>query len=215
LAAILEEIQGLPQLAGICVGTRPDCVDQQKLRILAGMDLQDIWLELGLQSARDRTLRLINRGHDSEAFVRACEMAAGLGIKVCAHLVLGLPGEGLQDVLCSVRFLNQLPVNGVKLHNLYVCRDTQLASWWRRGEYQPLQQATYVQWLSQAIALLRSDIVLQRLTGDPASGELLAPDWARQKQATLQAVQLNLADLDLWQGKHWDAWSKPAPWLQN
>ncbi|MGM0423310.1 MAG: TIGR01212 family radical SAM protein [Thermodesulfobacteriota bacterium] len=214
LASTLQELKDLPGLVGICVGTRPDCVDMQKLELLARLELQDVWLELGLQSAQERTLALINRGHGSREFVEACNLASELGLKVCGHLVLGLPGESLQDVQESVRFVNRLPVQGVKLHNLYVCKNTTLASWWRQGDYQPLQQETYVEWLSQAIALLRSDIVLHRITGDPAPGELLAPDWARNKQDTLQSLQQKLSEADLWQGKHWDAAWRLPHWLQ-
>jgi hypothetical protein len=214
LARTLQELKDLPGLVGICVGTRPDCVDRKKLELLARLKLQDVWLELGLQSAQDRTLSLINRGHGSREFAEACTLAAQLGLKVCAHLVLGLPGEGLQDVRKSVRFVNLLPVQGVKLHNLYICKDTTLARWWEQGRYQPLLQQSYVQWLAQAIALLRSDIVVQRTTGDPAPGELLAPDWAKDKQGTLQALQQELANQELWQGKHWDAGQGVPSWLQ-
>lgn len=215
LARTLQGLKDLPGLVGVCIGTRPDCVDREKLELLAALELQDIWLELGLQSAQDRTLALINRGHGSKDFAEASTLAAELGLKVCAHLVLGLPGEDLQDVLASVEFLNQLPVHGVKLHSLYVCKNTTLAGWWQQGRYQPLEQRTYVKWLGQAIALLRSDIVVHRITGDPAPGELLAPDWARDKQGTLQALHEEMDEWDLWQGKHWDAAQGIPDWFQS
>ncbi len=213
LLQALEQLQGLPGLVGLCVGTRPDCVDQDKLKILADFGLQDIWLELGLQSAQDKTLALINRGHSSAVFEQACDQAAGLGLKVCAHLVLGLPGEVLQDVKKSIEFINQLPVHGVKLHNLYVCRGAVLESWWRQGHYEPLSRETFLQWLARAISLLRSDIVLHRINADPAPGELLAPDWADRKQELLQEIHVLLAKNNLWQGKYWDAPANIPNWF--
>lgn len=215
LREVLEEIVSLPDLAGLAIGTRPDCLDNEKLSLLAAQPLEEIWLELGLQSSNDHILRAINRGHDFRCLQRACELAASKGLRVCVHLIAGLPGEDKLSFLDSVAAVNALPVLGVKFHNLYVCRGSGLAALWRQGYYAPMNRERYVDWLIQGLALLRSDIVVHRVTGDPAPGELLAPDWAADKNALLACIRQAMADRDLWQGKHGDAPDAPRPWYSD
>ena len=192
LARVLEEIRPLPGLAGLCVGTRPDCLDAEKLGLLAAFSATEKWLDLGLQSSNDATLVRINRGHTARDFARAATAAATCGLQVCAHLMAGLPGEGQEEFLASVRFVADLAVEGavagVKFHNLYVCRDTPLAEQWSRGEYAPLALADYADWVAEALALLPPNTVIHRLHADPAPGELLAPDWAGDKAGLRRAV---------------------------
>ncbi len=215
LARILGEISGLPDLAGISLGTRPDCLDQDKIGLLAALPVREVILELGLQSADDRVLEFINRGHTVEDFVRAVDMAARCGLKVCAHVVAGLPGpdggEGLDGLLRSVELLNSLPVQGVKFHNLYVCRGAGLEALWRKGEFVPLERETYIYWIGQALARLRPDIVVHRLNGDPSPGELLAPGWAGKKGTLLHMIRNHLEAEDIWQGKSLPEWSREIP----
>jgi radical SAM protein, TIGR01212 family len=199
LRSVLDELDGLPGRVGLCIGTRPDCLDSEKLDLLAVLP-GETWLDLGLQSCRDETLRRINRGHDAACFARASESAARRGIKVCAHLIAGLPGESTDDFLAGIDFLNALPIGGIKLHNLYVCENTALAAEYRAGRYAPPERDEYVRAVCEALARLRPDIVVHRLTGDAAPGELLAPDWAAHKQALLTAVHDRLARLELSQG---------------
>lgn len=216
LREVLEEIIVLPDLAGIAVGTRPDCLDEDKLALLAstkGDGHDEIWLELGLQSANDAVLEAIGRGHDFACFQAACHQAAAQGLRVCAHLIAGLPGENKQSFLDSVAAVNALPVHGVKFHNLYVCEHSRLAARWRKGNHAPLERHEYLDWLGEALALLRSDIVVQRLTGDPGPGELLAPAWAADKKTLLHDLHAHLAAQDLWQGKHNDARKRPPEWF--
>lgn len=201
--ALLSQLSKLPHVSGICIGTRPDCLDAAKLDLLQELQVPEIWLDLGLQSANDQTLQRINRGHDAACFAAACRAAAARGIKVCAHLIAGLPEETPTDFLGSIDYLNALPVHGVKFHNLYVCQNTPLAAWTAKGAYIPLQQSQYCHWLGLAIAALRPDIVLHRLNGDPAHGELIAPQWARNKQTVLYAIHSFLEEHGIWQGQNW------------
>ncbi|MEW5774328.1 MAG: TIGR01212 family radical SAM protein [Thermodesulfobacteriota bacterium] len=214
LARVLDEIAALPGLAGLCLGARPDCLDRAKLELLAGfrerlrspeLPEPELWLELGLQSAHDATLARINRGHDAACFADAARAAAGLGIPVCAHLVLGLPGEGLPHFLQTVDFVNGLPVAGVKLHNLYVAEATALAALWRAGGLLPPTREDYLDWLCALLPRLRPDLVIHRLVADPAPGELLAPDWAGDKRTTLDMLEKMLEERDIRQGGGTDA----------
>ena len=202
LTGVLDELHGLPELEGLCIGTRPDCVDDPKLAALAAFPGRENWLDLGLQSSNDQTLGRINRGHDAACFARAANRAGTLGLKVCAHVIAGLPGESMDDFLTTIDFVNRLPVRGIKIHNLYVCKGSSLALSWRRGDYLPLSMEEYVTWTVQGVARLRPAIVIHRINGDPQPGELLAPEWARNKSAVLQSIARQLTKHDLWQGKH-------------
>jgi len=207
LRATYSEIIALPGVSGLCLGTRPDCLDLgaggERLGILAGVldALPFVQLDLGLQSADDAVLRRAGRGHDAACFAAAARAAAERGLSVCAHLVHGLPGAAPDDLLRSVDFLNALPVASVKFHNLLVCGGTALARLWCAGGLEPAGRAAYLEALAAALARLRPDICVQRLCADPAPGELLAPDWAADKAGTLSAVGALLAERGLWQGR--------------
>lgn len=194
LAEVVAEVRGLQGLRGLCIGTRPDCVDARKLDILAGAGFEELWLEMGLQSSNDETLKRINRGHDSACFARACELAAERGVPVCAHLIAGLPGEGREEFLASVDFIAGLPVSGVKFHNLYVSRNAPLAKAWERGELALPDRSGYAAWVVEALDRLAPGTVVHRLVSDPVPGELLGPDWAADKSATLRLIQAALAE---------------------
>lgn len=201
LAALLDSLKDLPGLVGLCLGTRPDCLDAKKLDLIAAFPAPEIWLDLGLQSASDATLEAINRGHDSAAFATAVRMAATRGIQVCAHVIAGLPGESRTDFLHTIDFLNNLPVAGIKFHNLYVCRGSTLAKTWKSGDYEPLGFDSYIDWLVRALTQLRPEIVVHRLNGDPRPEELLAPAWAANKNRILHALHSRMEETNIWQGK--------------
>ncbi len=201
LAAVLESLVVLPEIVGISIGTRPDCLDEKKIALLAAVPLPERWVELGVQSAHDKTLRSINRGHSAACSERAIMDCAAAGLNVCAHLILGLPGESREQMLDSVAWLNSLPVSGVKLHNLFVCEGTPLAELWRTGGYTPLEEHEYLELVLECLAHLRPDIVIQRLVSDTSSERLAAPAWAAMHYRMLQRINSTLTRRDLWQGK--------------
>ncbi len=208
---VLNEISGLEGLAGLSLGTRPDCLDPEKLDLIKAFPSSEIWLEIGMQSASNQTLKIINRGHDLQILKEAVETAAARKIKICLHLILGLPGEKESDFLNTIDSVNSLPVRGVKFHNLYVCRDTTLARWWREGRYTPISRLDYLDWLTRGLRRLRPDIVVQRLNGDPRPGELLAPSWAAEKSLLLRDIRTRLEEKGWWQGQKYAAAAHPPP----
>ena len=216
LRSMMERLAALPDLAGLAVGTRPDCLDDERLDILAGAGVDEFWLDLGLQSADEAVLARANRGHGAAEFARAVEGAAARGIKVCAHLVAGLPGEAPGGFEKSVEFVGALPVAGIKLHNLYVCDGAPLGREYREGRYEPLRMDEYVGMVARALPRLRPDVVVHRLASDPRPGELLAPDWAARKLDVLGALAKLMDEQDIWQGKEAGAphavpaWFDPA-----
>ena len=135
LEHLLEQVAALPGCRGIAVGTRPDCLDGEKLALLAGCGLDEVWLELGLQTCRDDTLRRINRGHTARQAEEAVRAALDAGLLVCGHLMAGLPGEDENDFLDGVDWAVSLGMQGLKLHNVYVPQGTELARQWRAGGY--------------------------------------------------------------------------------
>ncbi len=205
LRAVLAEVAALPGVCGLCLGTRPDCLDADshatRLDILARTGLGFVQLDLGLQSADDAVLERANRGHGAQIFARAVRAAAARGLSVCAHLVHGLPGAQPDDLARSVEFLNALPVAGVKFHNLLVCRGAPLAAQWRDGGFALPGREAYVDALIDALERLRPDIRVERLFADPAPGELIAPDWAADKAASLRLLRQVMHERDTWQGR--------------
>lgn len=209
VSATLSQLEGLPGLAALSIGTRPDCLDSAKLELLASqkhkLGLGEVFLELGLQTAHDDTLAHINRGHSVADFEHMVRAATDLGLNVVAHVIAGLPGpaarEGLPELLETVKCVNALPVRGIKFHNLYVCKGTRLARIWKEERYKPISREEYCHWLGEALMHLSPDIVVHRLNGDPARGELLAPEWAGLKREVHNAIQNHLEEKDIWQGK--------------
>jgi radical SAM protein (TIGR01212 family) len=200
LAHILDQLKGLPGLVGVAVGTRPDCLDPEKWAMLRHSPEPIVWLELGLQSAHNATLQRIHRGHNAETFATACHMAARYGIPVCAHIIAGLPGETRQHWHQTIAYLNALPIHGVKIHNLFVAQGTALESLWRQGHIALLSFEETIQWIADAVALLRPDIIIHRLSADPQPGELIAPEFAGEKQRLLHAVHDYLSRHHITQG---------------
>ena len=216
LAALLEDLRALPDLIGVCVGTRPDCLEDDKLNLLAEQSRTwpELWLEIGVQSKHDATLLRTNRGHTASCSELAIRQAAARGIKICAHLMADMPGESPADFLETVRWIAGLPVAGVKLHNLYICKGTPLEGQWQDNKHQPMSQADYVALIAEALRLLPSCMVIHRLTGDPAPGELAAPAWAGQKGQTIRLLDNLLDAKNWWQGQCADVPDK-NPWQQD
>lgn len=212
LRRLLDAVARLPGNRGLSIGTRPDCVDEEKLDLLASCPLPEVWLELGLQSAHDTTLKRVGRRHTHADAERAIHMAADRGLRVCGHLMAGLPGESVEDFLVSVRWAAALPLKGVKLHSLYVCRHSPLEYLWKKGDYIPLTRAAYVDALACALPLLPSSMVIHRLTGDPAPGELLAPLWTLRKRDVFTALHHRMRTDGLWQGCHADVPTQRPAW---
>ena len=164
-----------------------------------------MWIEYGLQSAHDQTLLRINRGHDFACFQKAVAMTRNRGIKICTHLILGLPGETREMMLETARIIAGMGIDGVKLHLMYVVKGTVLEALYQKGQYRCLEQQEYVDIVCDVLELLPGEMVIQRLTGDPHPEELAAPIWSLQKSQTFSMIQETLVNRDSWQGKNVNA----------
>ena len=204
LKSLYDQALRHPGMVGLSVGTRPDCVDEKVLRLLSSYSKDyKVWIELGLQSAHDSTLSMINRGHDAACFERSVIMADDKDLEVCTHVILGLPGETRDMMLDTARFLSGLPLKGVKIHLLYVVRGTSLETLYKNGVFQCLEREAYLDLVVDFLELLPPDMVIHRLTGDPVNEELVAPLWALNKSENLNLIRRKLERRDTWQGKNY------------
>ena len=211
LRRLYDEALSDPDVVGLSIGTRPDCVDETVLALLQGYAREHlIWIEYGLQTIHDATLRRIHRGHDFAAFRRAVAATRGRGIRICAHVILGLPGETRRHMLETARTVAAMGIDGIKLHLLYVVRGTSLARLLAQGKYRCLQQDEYVRLVCDFLERLPPQMVIQRLTGDPHRHELLAPAWSLRKQETLALIRAELARRGTRQGSLFEPPGAPA-----
>jgi len=184
-----REALACPGIIGLAIGTRPDCLGEPVLDLLQSLSRETyILLEIGLQSSHDATLGRINRGHTYGQFVEAVERASTRGLEICAHIILGLPGEGWEEMNRSAAALSSLPVQGVKLHCLHVCRNTALEREFANGHIALLTQEEYVQYACDFLERLRPDIRIHRLAAQAPADVLIAPLWLRDKAGTHTAI---------------------------
>lgn len=200
-----EAALSCPNIAGLSIATRPDCLPPDVLALLEELAGRTrLWVELGFQTANETTAQLIRRGYPNTVFCEAVRALATRNIPIVVHVILGLPGEGMADALRTIDLLNTLPIRGVKLQLLHVLSDSGLAELYHSGAYTPLSKETYISMAAACIARLRPDIVLHRLTGDGSARTLLAPLWSLQKRDVLNSIHKYLRENDIFQGKDWN-----------
>jgi len=207
LRPLFESALALPGAVGLNIATRADCLQDETVAYLAELSKRTVLtVELGLQSAHDRTAALINRGHSWEQFLAGYQALrlADEHIHICVHLIFGLPGESVEDMLETVRLVAALRPDQVKIHLLHVIRGTVLADMYERGEYTPMERETYIQTVANALTLLPPQTVIGRLTGDGVADDLLAPDWSRRKVSVINDVDKYMFEHDLVQGMNFE-----------
>jgi uncharacterized protein len=196
LKQMYEEALSVSDMVGLCVGTRPDCVPDAVLDLLAGYQSQgyEVWLELGLQSANDETLRRINRGHGYEAYADAVRRAQVRGIKVCTHLIVGLPGEQAMDSVQTLQRVVETGVEGIKLHPLHVVTGSTLGKAWLAGR---LVVPTLAEYVAAAVAMIQHtppEVVYHRVSASARKPTLLAPDWCENRWTAMSLIAAGLSE---------------------
>lgn len=188
------------KVVGISIGTRPDCVDDEKLALISGYCKDyETWIEYGLQSIHDKTLKKINRGHDFDCFLRAYEKTKALGINVCVHVILGL-WESHEEMMQTAQTLAKLGVDGVKLHMLCALEGTKLASVYKNGEIDFMNEDEYVQTVCDFLEYLPPETTIHRITGNGYKEDLIAPRWLGKKFNTLNKIDNEFIKRDTYQG---------------
>ncbi len=182
-------------IVGLCVGTRPDCVSDAVLELLSGYKQQgfEIWLELGLQTSNDKTLKRINRGHGWAEYEAVCVKARALGIKVCTHLIVGLPRETWQDYQNTLDAVVALGVDGIKLHPLHIVQGSILAKAYQAGKITALTKEQYVEAAVMMIQRTPAEVVFHRVSATARKPTLIAPAWCEDRWQGIIGVAQGLA----------------------
>lgn len=205
LKAVYDEALQHPAVVGLSIATRPDCLTEEILKLLTGYGQNHhLWVEYGLQSSHDRTLEIINRGHDVAVFSRAVNKTRGRGIYICAHIILGLPGETREMMLETISYLNHLGVDGVKFHHLQVIQNTALAKRYFEQQFPVFDdEDQYINILCDCLERLAPHIVVHRLASQVNSSELLiAPRWSKGPGEIAARVEAELRNRGTYQGYH-------------
>lgn len=182
LKALYTKALSFEGVVGLSIGTRTDSITEEVIAYLAELSQKhEIWVEYGVQSIFDETLKRINRGHDSANIEKYINLTRQYGLKMCAHVIFGLPGETSEMTLESVKFALQLGVKSFKFHPLYVVKRTALANDFNKGEFTPISEEDYIETLVRAIKLLPEDVMLQRVTAGIEDDTLISPQWCYVK----------------------------------
>ncbi|MEW6075857.1 MAG: TIGR01212 family radical SAM protein [Candidatus Omnitrophota bacterium] len=200
-----DTVRSFKDVIGISVATRPDCVSDEVVRLLAGYaHTYDVWIEYGLQSIHNKTLERINRGHTYEDFLKALHLTRKCGLlKTCAHLILGLPGETKEMMFETARALGTLMLEGVKIHPLHVIRQTALEEEFLNGTYAPLARNEYIDLACGFLEYLWPGTVIHRIGADCPQELLVAPTWILDKNRLLEAIDKRLCEKNSRQGKEY------------
>jgi uncharacterized protein len=202
LRTVYEQALAHPAVVGLAIGTRPDCVPDDVLDLLqeiAGRTYLSV--EYGLQTIHDRSLDWMNRGHHYAAFLDAMLRSRGRGFEICAHVILGLPGESHACMLATARELARLGVDAVKLHNLYAVRHTRLADQVLAGEVALMERDEYVRTVVDFLELLPPDCIVERISGEAPPDYLIGPAWCLDKPGIRDALAAEFQRRDTWQGR--------------
>lgn len=183
---------------GVSIATRADCLDEDKIALLSRFP-RPLTVELGLQTIHDSTAMLVNRCHTFAEFLRGYEMLKVHGIRVCVHIINGLPHESYDMMLETARILGKLRPDGVKIHLLHILKGTNLCNMYKQGEFAPLEKSEYIDIVARQLELLPPETVIERVTGDGDKRLLVAPLWSADKISILGGLDERLAELDTFQ----------------
>lgn len=204
LRKIFTEAMQHPDIVGLSIGTRPDCLPENVLSLLSSLNQnKTVMIELGLQTMHEETAALIRRGYPLICFEEAVKKLRARNIPVIVHLILGLPGETNDMMLDTIRYLNYLPINGIKLSMLHILKNTDLAKLYKTNPFPVFTLEEYSNLVIQCLELLRKDIVVHRITGDGPKNLLLAPLWSGHKRLVLNTIMHEMKIRDSYQGKNW------------
>lgn len=196
-----EAIQD-PEVVVLSVATRPDCLPEDVLDLLGELNkVKPVWVELGLQTMHEETARFIRRGYALDCFERAVKELRARKIEVIVHTILGLPGEGKQEILETVEYLDQCEIQGIKLQLLHILKGTDLGELYLKGTVPVLEEEEYVHLVIECLEHLSQEIVVHRLTGDGPKDLLLAPLWSSRKRTVLNEIHSELKTQNTWQGR--------------
>ncbi len=200
-------VKKFKHIVGISIGTRPDCVNREVLDLIETYTSNyEVWLEYGLQSIHRKTLELINRNHAYGDFLRATELTRNRkNIKICAHIIIGLPYETRKDILETARTVGRLKLDGLKIHPLHIIKETKLEEFFKKGLYKPLQLDEYVSLAVEFLEYLWPETIIQRISAECPREFLVGPLWILEKNKVLSEIEKRLLEENRFQGKRWNS----------
>lgn len=197
---ILEQ----PGVVGLSIATRPDCLPDDVIEYLAELNERTyLWVEMGLQTIHQETSDLINRAHDTQCFIDAVEKLRKHGIRVCAHIIYGLPQETHEMILETGRAVANMDVQGIKIHLLHLMKGTPMVRQYEADLLRFLEQDEYIKLVADTLEFLPPEMIVHRLTGDAPRKLLIGPMWSQEKWEVLNGIDAELEARDSWQGKYW------------
>lgn len=202
LREIYESALSHENIVGIAIGTRADCLDLEVIELLRELNKRTLlWIEIGLQSSKDETAILINRGYKTSLFEKKVKELQSYNIKIVAHVIIGLPFEEEKDIFETINLLNKLGVWGVKMHLMYILKNTKLHKLYLEKAFKLMSKDEYVSLVAEIIGRLSKDIVIHRLTGDAPWKDLFEPKWSTDKRGILNQITKELKEKNIYQGK--------------
>lgn len=200
-----EEALKQEDVVALAIATRPDCLGEKVLDLLEEISKKTyLWVELGLQTSKDTTAKIINRGYELSTFEKSLENLRKRNIDVVVHTIFGLPGETREDMLNTIRYISTKDIQGVKIHLLHLMKDTPMVKLYEKGQLKFLNQQEYVELIGEAISLLPPDVVIHRLTGDAPRDLLIGPKWSLKKWEVLNAIDQYVEEHEIYQGKNFN-----------
>ena len=188
-----EEALISDKIVCLAIATRPDCINQEICELLASFKKKvDVWVELGLQTANDKTGEYINRCYTLSDFTKAVHMLNQYNLDVIAHIMIGLPGETHEDLVKTVEFINKQNIQGIKIHSTYVVENTKLAEMYQNKEYEPISLENYIKEACYVLTHINSNIIVHKISGDAPKDILIAPSWNAHKKWILNGIEKRL-----------------------
>jgi len=201
LKKLYKTALGKKGVVGLSIGTRPDCASPEILDLIAELSKKTyLWLEYGAESIHEKTLQLVNRQHTFQDFLDAYWAAKDRGIRMCVHIVNGLPGESVDDILLTAKTIGQLEPDGIKMHSLYIERGTSLYNLYRKNPWRLFTEGEYSEIAAHCLEYMPETTVIHRLTGEAIPERLFAPEWSKNKQRILKAINDKLCEWNSRQG---------------
>ena len=202
LRSVYEEANKHPSIVGIAIATRADCLSEEVLGLLSKFNEKThLWIEIGLQTVNDKTAEIINRGYKTEIFTEKMKELNKRNIKVVTHVIIGLPNENKNDVFSTIDYINEQKTWGIKLHLLYILKNTGLFEYYKSNPFEIMKKEEYISLVTEIISRLDKKIVIHRLTGDAPWKDLYEPKWSTDKRGILNGINKFLKEKKIYQGK--------------
>ena len=204
LQPLFEEAIQHPDIVVLSIATRPDCINEEILDLLSKLNqIKPVWIELGLQTIHDESAAFIRRGFSLSCYEKAVNELTARHIPVITHIILGLPGETMADMLQTVDYVAHSPISGVKLQLLHILSDTDLADYYKQHPFSLFSMEDYCEFIIDCLEHLPPSMVIHRITGDGPRKLLVAPLWSTDKKRVLNTIQKRLKERETWQGKEY------------